>query len=225
MNNQVDFIPQNEMGVIYLFSLMQDQLGCELVEIRSKFPDAKIKKDGRIYEIEFEFKASNFILHKHNPKHCDLIVCWEHDLKKGQELNVPVLCLSAITDGADVKSNQERWRLIDTFNWIQDAGEIYTEHPEPETEKQPKHIGYLLTCLALSTVVSLFINAIQLTRQQSGTIAVMLGVAAVITLLSLGLLKKIKGLYWSIQTEYIGLEDYDRYSAHKADQEAERLFD
>lgn len=168
MSNQLDFIPQNEMGVVYLFSLMQSQLGCELIEIRQKFPDAKIKKDGRIYEVEFEFKASNFLLHKHNPRHCDLIICWEHDLKKEQELNVPVLCLSAITNGADIKSNQESWRLIDTYNWTQGEGEIFAEYPEPEPAEQPAYIGYLLTCLALSAVISLSANAIPLTRQLHG---------------------------------------------------------
>jgi hypothetical protein len=29
--------------------------------------------------IEFEFKASNFVEHGHDPAQCDFIVCWEND--------------------------------------------------------------------------------------------------------------------------------------------------
>ncbi len=31
--------------------------------------------------IEFEFRSSHFKLHNHDPKECDIIVCWEHDWK------------------------------------------------------------------------------------------------------------------------------------------------
>jgi hypothetical protein len=31
--------------------------------------------------IEFEYKSSNFKQHKHDPKGCDIIVCWENDWK------------------------------------------------------------------------------------------------------------------------------------------------
>jgi hypothetical protein len=29
--------------------------------------------------IEFELRSSNFRVHGHNPRLCDLVVCWEHD--------------------------------------------------------------------------------------------------------------------------------------------------
>jgi hypothetical protein len=29
--------------------------------------------------IEFEFKSSDFKQHKHDPKDCDMIICWEND--------------------------------------------------------------------------------------------------------------------------------------------------
>lgn len=32
--------------------------------------------------IEFEFKSSQFKFHGHDPKECDMIVCWEHDWKE-----------------------------------------------------------------------------------------------------------------------------------------------
>jgi len=31
--------------------------------------------------IEFEFNSRNFVTHKHDPKLCDILVCWEHDWK------------------------------------------------------------------------------------------------------------------------------------------------
>jgi hypothetical protein len=29
--------------------------------------------------IEFEYESRSFKLHRHDPKACDLIVCWEHN--------------------------------------------------------------------------------------------------------------------------------------------------
>jgi hypothetical protein len=29
--------------------------------------------------IEFEFESRNFLLHGHDPKKCDVIVCWVHN--------------------------------------------------------------------------------------------------------------------------------------------------
>ena len=36
-------------------------------------------RDGEQVTIEFEYQSSNFVQHKHYPKGCDIIVCWEHD--------------------------------------------------------------------------------------------------------------------------------------------------
>jgi predicted transport protein len=35
------------------------------------------KKPGAVHE--FEFKSSGFKAHGHNPKECDIIICWDHD--------------------------------------------------------------------------------------------------------------------------------------------------
>jgi len=75
--------PLNENGVIFLFSKIHDKLGINIEAIQPSFPDAKGRRKGRkgwedIW-IEFEFKSSHFKVHNHDPKECDVIVCWEHD--------------------------------------------------------------------------------------------------------------------------------------------------
>ena len=76
--------PINEQGVILLFAALCHDLGFMIEGIRSGFPDALLRRKNskgtwNSCHAEFEFKSSNFKLHKHNPKQCDLIICWEHD--------------------------------------------------------------------------------------------------------------------------------------------------
>lgn len=78
--------PVNELGVVFLFGILAYELGFEVESVQSGFPDClakrKIKNDNwQNVRIEFEFTASNFLLHKHNQNECDLIVCWENDWK------------------------------------------------------------------------------------------------------------------------------------------------
>ncbi len=79
--------PINEQGVILLFTALAERLSFLIVAIRPQFPDAQLarKNEDGIYKdvrVEFEFKSSNFKLHGHDYKRCDLIICWEHDWKK-----------------------------------------------------------------------------------------------------------------------------------------------
>jgi len=77
--------PLNENGVIFLFSKIHDKLGINIEAIQASFPDAKgRRKIARGWEdvwIEFEFKSSHFKAHNHDPRECDIIVCWENDWK------------------------------------------------------------------------------------------------------------------------------------------------
>ncbi len=86
--------PANEMGVVALFSMICEELGFVIEEIKSGYPDCLARKRvARGWErvaIEFEFKSSNFKLHGHDPRGCNLIVCWQHDW---EESTVPVLAL------------------------------------------------------------------------------------------------------------------------------------
>lgn len=80
------FGPLNENGVIFLFSKMHEDLGIFIEAIQPSYPDAKARrKTHRGWEdvwIEFEYKSSSFKVHGHDPKECDIIVCWEHDWKE-----------------------------------------------------------------------------------------------------------------------------------------------
>jgi len=75
--------PLNENGVIFLFSKIHDKLGINIEAIQPTYPDAKgCRKTLKGWEdvwIEFEYKSSNFKVQKHDPKNCDIIVCWTHD--------------------------------------------------------------------------------------------------------------------------------------------------
>ena len=79
--------PTNEQGVVSLFTALCYDLNFRLEGIRSKFPDAILKRRNDRGNFspclaEFEFKSSNYQLHKHPIKGCDLVICWEHDWKK-----------------------------------------------------------------------------------------------------------------------------------------------
>jgi len=139
------FTPQNEMGVVHLFSLMQEELGCKIVEIKASYPDAIVEKDGKRFRVEFEYKASNFILHKHDSSMCDLIVCWLNDLSDPTVINLPILNLdsfrfSRIPVGMDksVPHDGFYWmiraieseRMLESFGcvfWEDDADAIIVE--------------------------------------------------------------------------------------------------
>ena len=76
--------PTNEQGVILLFAALCHDLGFMIEGIRSAFPDALLRRRNakgtwNSCRVEFEFRSSSFKVHKHNPKLCDLIICWEHD--------------------------------------------------------------------------------------------------------------------------------------------------
>lgn len=78
------YSPVSEQGVVFLFGKIIEDLNMYIEEIRTAYPDCV----GRRYvgrgrweriSIEFEYKSSGFLQHKHDPKQCDIIVCWEHD--------------------------------------------------------------------------------------------------------------------------------------------------
>ena len=76
--------PINEQGVILLFAALCHDLGFMIEGIRSSFPDALLRRKNSkgtwsSCRAEFEFKSSNFKLHKHNPSQCHMIICWEND--------------------------------------------------------------------------------------------------------------------------------------------------
>lgn len=84
--------PRNEMELVMLFCQLSVRYGFEILSAQSiGFPDAIVKRDDATYAVEFEFKSSNFWLHKHDPMKCDLIICWIDD---DQNSLLPIVALS-----------------------------------------------------------------------------------------------------------------------------------
>lgn len=85
--------PQNELGVVFLFSYIAKKWRLRIEKIKSGYPDCiayqKIREKEKRIRIEFEYKSKNFKGHGHDPKKCDWIVCWEHNCSDApQNLNI-----------------------------------------------------------------------------------------------------------------------------------------
>lgn len=85
------FKPENELGVIIVFAQSAQEAGFEILRISIEFPDATIKRGDMVYQVEFEYQSASFRKHGHDPRECDLVICWEHDGDCG---GLPVLALS-----------------------------------------------------------------------------------------------------------------------------------
>jgi hypothetical protein len=90
--------PMNELGVVFLFGMVAAELGFQVESLQGKFPDCEAKREvvkgkWQRSRIEFEYESKNFHLHGHDPKGCDVIVCWRHNWKDcPEELEVIELC-------------------------------------------------------------------------------------------------------------------------------------
>ncbi len=78
------YAPMNESGVVLLFGSMAERLGFVFESVRTSYPDCLAARQvgPDVWEnvrIEFEHMSRNFHHHAHDPKGCDLIVCWEHN--------------------------------------------------------------------------------------------------------------------------------------------------
>jgi hypothetical protein len=78
--------PVNELGVMVLFGMVAAGLGLQVESVQGKFPDCMAKRQvapgkWQHLRIEFEYESKNFKLHGHDPKGCDMIVCWRHNWK------------------------------------------------------------------------------------------------------------------------------------------------
>jgi hypothetical protein len=78
--------PVNELGVMVLFGMVAAGLGLQVESVQGKFPDCVARRQvapgkWQYLRIEFEYESKNFKLHGHDPKGCDVIVCWRHNWK------------------------------------------------------------------------------------------------------------------------------------------------
>ncbi|MFL6387560.1 MAG: homing endonuclease associated repeat-containing protein [Terriglobales bacterium] len=79
--------PVNELGVMVLFGMVAVGLGLQVESVQGKFPDCVARRQvapgkWQYLRIEFEYESKNFKLHGHDPKGCDMIVCWRHNWKE-----------------------------------------------------------------------------------------------------------------------------------------------
>jgi hypothetical protein len=100
--------PVNEMGVVFLFGMIADELGYKVEVVQGAFPDCKAKRrigknKWQDVSIEFEFESINFRDHGHSTKDCDVIVCWEHNWPDCPE-EIEVLAL--VTEIAKLQANK-----------------------------------------------------------------------------------------------------------------------
>ncbi len=90
--------PVNELGVMVLFGMVAAGLGLQVESVQGKFPDCIARRQvapgkWQYLRIEFEYESKNFKLHGHDPKGCDIIVCWRHNWKECPEgIEVVELC-------------------------------------------------------------------------------------------------------------------------------------
>lgn len=76
----LDYAPENELGVVFLFScLARKKYGLRVAQVKAGFPDCIAYQGTKRIRIEFEFKSRNFRTHAHKHRNCDWIVCWEHN--------------------------------------------------------------------------------------------------------------------------------------------------
>lgn len=73
------YAPMNELGVVFLFGRLAPQLGFCIESIRPQFCDCMATRRGKRLRIEFEYWASAYASHRHDPKGADVVVCWEDD--------------------------------------------------------------------------------------------------------------------------------------------------
>jgi hypothetical protein len=76
--------PVNEAGVMFAFGVMARRLGFMVKRWQVEFPDCQAvremaKGQWQDVNVEVEMYSRNFVTHGHDPKKCDVIVCWIHN--------------------------------------------------------------------------------------------------------------------------------------------------
>ena len=84
LSSPLAFAPINEMAVVFLFGAVARQLGFVVTRLQKEFPDCEALRqvDRERWQrilIEFEYESRNFLLHEHDVKGCNMIICWKHN--------------------------------------------------------------------------------------------------------------------------------------------------
>lgn len=107
------FSPINEQGVVYLFGLVAEDLNIRVESVQQGYPDCtgiRCLGKGRWerISIEFEYRSSSF---DHDPKGCDIIVCWEDDLSSKRKNELPgieIIELSTLINTPEIPNKEPR---------------------------------------------------------------------------------------------------------------------
>lgn len=119
------YAPNNEMGVVFLFSHLCRRMQLHIESIQAGFPDCialqRVGGKERRIRIEFEFRSSSFRAHGHQPDGCDWIVCWEHDWPDAPE-HLKIVELRDYFDHGfnvwvDVGQSQKEWPARGTHSF------------------------------------------------------------------------------------------------------------
>lgn len=80
------FEPSCEQEVVAAFSIIARRLGFVILDLGTTFPDCRAREIDTQKEvrIEFEYRSSDFVAHGHPLDGCEMIVCWEQDVKLAQ---------------------------------------------------------------------------------------------------------------------------------------------
>lgn len=90
-----EYVPTNELGVVFVFGRVIGALGYKMAYMDGHYPDCVLISPAKLLvRVEFEYQASNFIAHKHDPELCDLVVCWNKD----RDLPIHILALGQYFD-------------------------------------------------------------------------------------------------------------------------------
>jgi len=76
--------PTNELGVLFLFGIVAEELGFRVERVQAAFPDCEAKREvapGKWEPVlvELELYSRNFKAHRHDPRGCHVILCWKHN--------------------------------------------------------------------------------------------------------------------------------------------------
>ena len=120
--------PENELGVVFLFSKMARRLGfVEIDRIQPHFPDCwAVRKDGartRSVWIEFEHRSRSFQTHVINsqlrgisPKR-GVVVCWDHDWPECEKYAEVIPLRRELDAGRQVWIQNTRPEFQENLNW------------------------------------------------------------------------------------------------------------
>jgi hypothetical protein len=105
------YAPTNEQEVVYLFGFICEKLDYTIERIQADFPDCILidPQDNKL-NAEFEYKTSNFILHKHPFDTCDIVIAWEDDYGLKNKMKVIELCnyFPQLKDNPNININDLR---------------------------------------------------------------------------------------------------------------------